>query len=126
MVVLPLTNDPQQRFSINLFGQVYDMEISINTRTSVWGMSIFQNNLPVIYNIGLLGGVNVLSQYNLPLDYAFVINTDDIRLDPTIDNFGDTVRVVFLNEAEFQQIQEELVNSDEIENASFESGFGIG
>lgn len=100
MLEIPLTNDPEQLFSITLNGEVYDCRVMLNYRGQFWTITISQEEVELITGVPLLGGVDIFEQYNIPIQNAFVVNLDDTRLDPTRDNLGEIARLFILEDSE--------------------------
>jgi hypothetical protein len=104
MIEIPLTNFPRQIFSINIFGNIYQMDVKLNSRWGVWTLSISQAGVDLILDLPLLGGADLLEKYNLPLTNIFVVNVDNIALDPSKTNLGEASKVIVLEEAELEDL----------------------
>lgn len=100
MIELPVNNSPEQLFSITLDGLVYRMRIVYNTRVAQWALSIFQDGVPLVQGVPLIGGVDVLQQHNLPIKNMFAVNLVAPELDPDFDGFGTNSKIVILTDAE--------------------------
>lgn len=100
MIEIPLNSSPEQLFSITLNGNTYDCRVILNSRTGVWSISFAQSGIDIINGVSLLGGVDVLKQYNIPIENAYVVNLDNTNQDPTKDNLGTVAKLFILTEEE--------------------------
>ena len=100
MIEVPLNNSPEQLFSITIDGSTYDCRVVFNTRSEVWSISFSQSGIDMVSGVALLGGVDILRQYNLPIRNAFVVNLDDPTLDATGDNLGTSAHLFILTDEE--------------------------
>ena len=105
MIEIPLSNSPEQIFNINLSGENYTFRVLVNSRTGLWTLDLSQNNIDILLGVGLVGGVNILDQYNIAITNMFMINTDNPSLDPTVLNLGSVSRLFILNEEELENVQ---------------------
>jgi len=48
----------------------------------------------------MVGGINMLDQYNITIDNLFTVNLVNTRLDPEVDNFGTDSKLFNLTEEE--------------------------
>ncbi len=100
MIEIPLTNSPEQKFSINLGGETYDFRVLLSSRTGKWSMDISKNGIDLVNGVYLVGGVDILAQYNLPIKNAYVVNLDDRRLDPNKEGLGTSSKLFLLTDSE--------------------------
>lgn len=100
MIEIPLNSSPEQLFSITLEGNTYDCRVILNSRTGVWSISFAQSGVDIINGISLLGGVDILKQYNIPVENAYVVNLDNTNQDPTRDNLGVVAKLFILTDEE--------------------------
>ena len=100
MIEVPLNSSPEQLFSITLNGNTYDCRVTLNSRTSVWCISLSQSGVDVVNGVSLLGGVDILKQYNLPIKNAYVVNLDESNMDPGKGNLGTVAKLFILTEEE--------------------------
>lgn len=100
MIEIPLTSSPEQIFSITLNGETYDCRVVLNSRTGIWGISFAQNGVDIINGVQLLGGVDILKQYTLPIENAYVVNLEATNQDPSKDNLGTAAKLFILTDAE--------------------------
>jgi hypothetical protein len=100
MIEVPLNSNPEQLFSITLNGNTYDIRVILNSRTGVWSISFSQSGVDILVGVSLLGGVDILNQYNIPIENAYVVNLDNTNQDPTKTNLGTVAKLFILTEEE--------------------------
>lgn len=100
MFEIPLTASPEQEFSITISGDVYDIRIVLNSRTGIWTIAFAQNGIDLLNGIALVGGVDTLRQFNIPITNAYVINLENPDLDPSKTNLGTVAKLFILTDAE--------------------------
>lgn len=100
MIEVPLNSNPEQLFSITLNGNTYDCRVILNSRTGVWSISFSQSGVDIVIGISLLGGVDILNQYNIPIENAYIVNLDNTNQDPTKTNLGTVAKLFILTEEE--------------------------
>lgn len=100
MLEIPLNSSPEQLFSVPLDGETYNCRVVLNSRTGVWGIDFAQNNVDIVVGIALLGGVDIMDQYNIPITNMYVVNLDDDTLDPGKDNLGTVAKLFMLTDEE--------------------------
>ena len=100
MIEIPLNSSPEQLFSINLSGVSYNIRVIYNSRLSVWSISFLQGITPVIEGVPIVGGIDILKQYNIPISNIYMVNLDNPKLDPNINNLGTTAKLFILTDAE--------------------------
>lgn len=100
MIEIPLNSNPEQLFSITINGNTYDCRVMLNSRTGVWSISFSQSGVDILNGIALLGGVDILKQYNIPIENAYVVNLDNTNQDPTKTNLGTVAKLFILTEEE--------------------------
>lgn len=100
MIEIPLNSSPEQLFSITLSGQTYDCRVILNSRTGVWNISFSQSGTDIVNGVSLLGGVDILKQYNIPIENAYVVNLDEPNEDPSKDNLGTVAKLFILTDEE--------------------------
>ena len=100
MIEIPLNSNPEQLFSITISGNTYDCRVILNSRTGVWTISFAQNGGDIINGVALLGGIDILDQYNIPISNAYVVNLDNPLLDPSKNNLGIIAKLFILTDAE--------------------------
>jgi len=100
MIEIPLNSSPEQLFSITLNGNTYDCRVILNSRTVVWSISFSQSGVDIAVGVSLLGGVDILNQYNIPIENAYIVNLDNTNQDPTKTNLGTVAKLFILTEEE--------------------------
>lgn len=100
MIEIPLNSSPEQLFSITLNGETYDCRVILNSRTGVWSISFAQSGVDIVNGVALLGGVDILKQYNIPIENAYVVNLDMPNQDASKDNLGTVARLFILTDEE--------------------------
>lgn len=100
MIEIPLDSKPEQIFSITIDGNTFDCRVILNSRTGVWSISFAQSGVDIINGIALVGGIDILNQYNIPIENAFVINLDQTNLDPSKTNLGIIAKLFILTDVE--------------------------
>lgn len=97
-------NAPDQKFSIDLEGTVYVFRVMWNSRTGRWTLSIFEEDeTPIVMGITVVGEFDLLSQYadaRLPRGTLFTADVTGKNREPTDDNFGDSVLLLYADEAQ--------------------------
>ena len=102
MIEIPLTSKPEQLFSIVIKATKYDMRVILNSRTGNWSLDLAAGGIDLVSGIALLPGVDIFDQYNLDIGIGFIINLENPRRDPTVDQFGILSRLFILTEEELQ------------------------
>lgn len=100
MIEVPLNSSPEQLFSITLDGETYDCRVTLNSRWGVWSISFTQSGVSILDGISMLGGVDILKQYNIPIENMYVVNLDQTNQDADADNLGTVARLFILTDAE--------------------------
>lgn len=105
MIEIPVSNSPEQLFSLEIDQVVYNFRIIYNTRWQVWTMDVLDNsNIEILTGVTLVGGVNLLEQHNIGITNLFAINIADRSLDANIENLGTDVGLFILTEAELNEL----------------------
>jgi hypothetical protein len=100
--VIPLTNVPQ-RFTIELSGIAYIIVCKWNGEMPAWTIDISDEvtGQPLIVNLPLVAGVNLLEQFKhvgIP-GKLFVYTDGDEFAPPTLDNLGQEANLYYLVDA---------------------------
>lgn len=104
MIEIPLTSDPEQLFDITLNGELYSCRVVLASRTGIWTISFYQNDIAIAEGISLLGGVDLTQQYNIPITNLYMVNLSNNSLDPSKDNFGTNSKLFILTDSEIEGI----------------------
>jgi len=105
MIEIPLNSNPEQLFSITVGDLTYDIRVVLNYRTTIWTISLSQNDVPVIEGVPLLSGVDISAQYTLPFENVYVVNLTNSKEDPTADNLGTDARLFILTDEEVESVE---------------------
>jgi len=100
MIEIPLNVNPEQQFSIEIDGAIYDCIVKLNSRTKQWSIGFDLNGEPVVKGVILVGGTNVVEQFPIPIKNMWVVDTDDDNNDPSVDNLGTVAKVFILEDEE--------------------------
>lgn len=100
MIEIPLNSNPEQIFSIVLVDQPYNIRVVLNSRTGIWTISFSQNGGDIIVGVSLVGGIDILKQYNLPIENMYIVNLDNDKQDPSTDNLGTVAKLFILTDEE--------------------------
>lgn len=104
MIEIPLNSSPEQLFSITLGGNTYDLRVKLNSRLAQWAVSFAQNGTDIITGIPLVGGIDILNQYNIAIENMYIVNLDNPNLDPNVDNLGTVSKLFILTEEEITSV----------------------
>lgn len=100
MIEIPLDSNPEQLFSITLDDNTYDIRVKLNSRVQQWSASFSQSGVDILNGVPLVGGIDILQQFNIPIENMYVVNLDDDNLDPSADNLGTVAKLFVLTDAE--------------------------
>lgn len=103
MIEIILTSESKQKFNINLNNFTYSIEILYNNRTGIWSLSLSENNEKLLESLNLIGGVNLLENYNLSLSNLFIVNLSE-NDDPDFNNLSINCKLVILNDQELVDV----------------------
>ena len=92
MIEIPLTNSPEQIFSIALIGETYDCRVALNSRTQTYSIS-FDG---LIHGVAMVGGVDIVKQYNLPIKQLLILNVDDSNAKDSSSGLGSSSKVLMI------------------------------
>lgn len=92
-MILPLTNNPSETFSIEIFEVVYNMRQIWNSTAEFWSLDIADvNGVDIVAGVKIVALTNLLAQYiQLPFD---LLSTTEI--DPTRNNLNEFILEVVL------------------------------
>lgn len=100
MIEIPLSDSPEQNFSIILNEIKYDIRVLLNSRTSTWSLDLSSNGLEIVSGVNLVSGVDIFSQHNIGIENAYIVNLDNPRLDPSEEGLGGSSKLFILTEEE--------------------------
>lgn len=101
MLVLPLSNDPQQQFIVN--GLTFFVKwISYD---NAWRITVSQNNTVLIAGVKLVLGIFLLQIYNLNIGDVVLVNNSGLSFDPDLENMGTVWSLIYLTQDEVDALQ---------------------
>lgn len=100
---IPVVSDPQAyEFEITLDGTPYRLAFYFNKRRGTWHMSVrTQNEEDIVVGLPIFVGYPVLDRFRdtrLPPGTFLPIDTGNGSLDPTQDDFGTRVKLLYIEE----------------------------
>ena len=101
MLVLPISNDPQQQFIVNGF----TFFIKWINYDQAWRLTISQNNIVLIAGVKLVLGIFLLQIYNLGIGDVVVVNNSGQSQDPNLNDMGTVWSLIYLTEQEVEGLQ---------------------
>jgi len=105
MIEIPLTNYPEQVFKIDIFDSTYDLRIIYNSRLDLWSLSISKDTVDLVNGIALVGGVDIVQQFNLDFENMLMVNLEQSNQDPTKENFGTGSKLFVLTTEDLESVQ---------------------
>lgn len=101
MIELPLTSDPSQTFSVVIGGTKFNLEVLRNSRIRPpWSVNFLRGAAPLVYNVPLAGGIDIVKQHNLGISNMYVVNMDNPDVDITTEELGVVGRLFILTDEE--------------------------
>jgi len=97
-LIVPVTTDPAQQFTVDLDGQTVDLSIRWNSTTEQWVMDFtaitFTTN---INGIAMVTGVDLLGPYAVrEVGQMWVVDLEEKNEEPTLDGFGDRFQLMYV------------------------------
>jgi hypothetical protein len=105
MIEIPLNSNPEQLFSVSVNSLTYDIRVVLNSRTTVWTISLSQEGVSIVEGVALLSGIDIAVQYTLPFENVYVVNLDNSKQDASADNLGTVARLFILTDEEVQSVE---------------------
>ena len=94
--IIPLDNIPQQ-FTIDLAGVTYIITCRWNPEGITWVLDIENEAGPLVLNLPLVTGVNLLEQHGHIIPGQLIAYTDgDEFTPPTLDNLGQAANLYYV------------------------------
>ena len=98
---IPVSFEPaSNNMVVSLDGTPYDLKFYFNLRRAVWYMSIrTQDKEDIIQGVPLFVGWPPLERFKdtrLPPGMFMVLDTSDKNLDPTFEDFGNRVKLLYI------------------------------
>lgn len=108
-VTLPLRSDlPHYTFQVELDGASYEFEIRWNDMAAGWIMSIFtSDSQPIVTGLRLVVDWSLAGRYadaRLPPGKLIAQDTSGAHADPTRDDLGSRVILLYFSEAEVEAL----------------------
>lgn len=100
MIEIPLTSDPEQIFSIDLFGTIYSIRVIINSRTNQWSIALESADGSNVVGVIMASGTNIIQPHDFPFKNMFIVNLKDNTLDPAITDLGIESKLVIIEEGD--------------------------
>ena len=100
MIEIPLNSNPEQLFSITLNNNLYDCRVILNSRTGIWSISFAKSGTDILNGIPLLSGIDILKQFNLPIQNMYIVNLENQNNDASKTNLGTVAKLFILTDAE--------------------------
>jgi len=102
MIEIPLTSSPEQNFSIILNNINYDIRVILNSRLVSWSISLSKEGVNILDGVALLGGIDIMSQYNLLIKNMYIVNLNNPNQDASDTNLGTVSRLFILTDEEIE------------------------
>lgn len=96
MIEIPLTSEGEQIFSTKILGNTYGFRVVYSNRSKTWSLDITPQTGDPVFGIVLVGGVNLISEHNLPINNLWMVNIDNPSLDPSSDNLGTSCKLIVM------------------------------
>jgi len=100
MIEIPLNSSSEQLFSITLNSTNYDCRVIYNSRVGIWSISFATGGDDVVTGIAIVGGVDMVKQYNFPVRNLYTVNLQNPSHDATADNLGTGAKLFMLTDEE--------------------------
>ena len=96
---LPFSNVGAQEFIVQLGDRKFRMVAYLNERSGVWVLDMYDAgaSLPIVANLPLVIGADLLAPFNLGIGSIFVNNEDASGLDAGPDDLGGRVKVYWFS-----------------------------
>jgi hypothetical protein len=100
MIEIPLNSSPEQLFSIVISGSSYDIRVTLNSRLGVWTIAFSKSGVSILEGISMVGGIDISSPYNIPVNNLYIVDLDQPELDPSRSNLGTVSKLFVLTDEE--------------------------
>jgi len=100
-IILPVRSDfSAYQFQVDLEGAIYTLDFGFNTRSNRWYMSIYDSTgeTLLVGDIPILINIPLADQYidkRLPLGRFIAIDETGNNGNPTINNFGTDIKLLY-------------------------------
>jgi hypothetical protein len=88
VIVIPVLNEPAQKFDILLEGTIWTFYISYSSLDELWYMGIEQNAFTLCSGVKMVSGMDLVRAFNIMQGQLVVVVGDDYNQDPTIGAWG--------------------------------------
>jgi hypothetical protein len=95
---IPLTNEPSQRFEIELDNNRYFFLVKYNYQGEIWSLTIEDFIGILIEGICMLPGRNILSPHpdiESKIGQIWLVDLDEKDTDPDGDNLGTKIKMIY-------------------------------
>lgn len=100
---IPLTSDGAQLFNVVIGGVTYSFFISYNTRENIWTLDISSEAVKLVSGVALVGGVDLLKQYDIGFTGLWMVNVTDSEFDASGDNLGTDVLLFLVDQVSIDE-----------------------
>jgi len=104
MIEVPLSSDPEQKFTIALNSVLYTFRVYYNSRANLWALDISLGTVALINGIALTIGDDIMSPYVSGPERLYMINITDSSLDADATNLGTDVKLFQLTAGEVASV----------------------
>lgn len=101
--VIPIDpTDAHQAIEVELDGKTFVLELLWNTRGEFWTLTLLDAaGATLVSGVRLVAEWELLHQFNddrLPAGYLLVVDMSDLKIDPTRDDLGKRVLLVYADD----------------------------
>lgn len=113
--VIPLSNDPAQRFEVTLNNTRYFFTVKYNYNADFWTFSLEDSTEMLIEGVPMLPGINMLWPHeDLTFGQLWMVDQTEKNIDPDGDNIGDIVKLIYYPPGE----EPDLPTLEDLSNAN--------
>ena len=104
--IVPLENDPNKKFNVDLDGNTYEMDIHWNVADNAWYMHLTGiTNTVTINGVKLATGQNLLKPYSeLDLGAIYMVDETELERDADFDTIGVDVKMYYVTKDDVDSI----------------------
>ena len=100
MTIIPVTNEPSQKFNLVLEGQTVTLFLKYQTLIGGWILDIERDGAPILHGQRLVMGTDMLRAHNFGIGGIVLFAAEDPGRDPGRNDFEDRVQIIHVTEAE--------------------------
>lgn len=105
MLEVYLTTAPAQRFDVFIFGIKYGMRVMLNSRTSLWTLTISRDDVILAAGLSLVGGVDILKHLpEIPFNNMYVLDYSGTDSDPSSTSLGTLSKLQIFTDEEISLV----------------------